>query len=363
MNVLVLGGTGAMGIHLVKLLTINEINTFVTTRKKIKSGKNLTYIQGNAKESSFVKKLLQERWDAIIDFMIYKTNEFEERASLLLNATNQYIFLSSARVYANSENPINEDSNRLLDVSEDTNFLATDEYSLSKARQENILMNSGLNNWTIIRPYITYSENRFQLGVLEKEEWLYRALKRRTIVFSKDMISKQTTLTYGGDVSKGIFALIGNNNALGKKFHITANDSHTWGEILQTYTTILEKTLGFRPKVLLQNMNKFAEIHPAKYQIEYDRLYDRQFENSKINKFVNTKSFLTIGDGLEKCLNVFLQNPNFKNINWKLEALKDRQTKERTPLNEIEELKQKNKYFLYRYFPVEIINKLKIKRK
>ncbi|MFW5804660.1 MAG: NAD-dependent epimerase/dehydratase family protein [bacterium] len=238
MKVLVLGGTGAMGIHLVKLLATNEINTFVTTRKKIKSEKNLTYIQGNAKETSFIKKLLQERWDAIIDFMVYKTNEFEEQASLLLNATNQYIFLSSSRVYANSENPIDENSPRLLDVSDDKVFLETDEYSLTKARQENILINSGLKNWTIIRPYITYSENRLQLGVLEKEQWLYRALKGRTIVFSKDMISKQTTLTYGEDVSKGIFSLIGNNDALANTFHITTNKSQTWGEILKTYITI-----------------------------------------------------------------------------------------------------------------------------
>jgi hypothetical protein len=110
-------------------------------------------------------------------------------------------------------------------------------------------------------------------------------------------------------------------------------------------------------------MNKFFEIHPSKYQIEYDRLYNRRFDNSKINKFVNTKSFLTTKNGLEKCLNVFLQNPNFKNINWKLEALKDKQAKEKTPLNEITGVKQKIKYLLFRYFPIQIINMLKINRK
>ncbi|MFW5886272.1 MAG: hypothetical protein ACOCUL_00810, partial [Bacteroidota bacterium] len=116
--------------------------------------------------------------------------------------------------------------------------------------------------------------------------------------------------------------------------------------------TIIEKTLGFKPKVLLQNMNKFVEIHPGKYQIEYDRLYDRRFNNSKINKFVNTKSFLTTENGLKKCLTEFLQKPNFKNINWKLEALKDKQTKEKTPINEINGIKQKSKYLLFRYFPI-----------
>ena len=56
----------------------------------------------------------------------------------------------------------------------DEEYLKTDEYALSKARQEDILHRSGKNNWTVIRPYITYSEIRLQLGVLEKELWLYR---------------------------------------------------------------------------------------------------------------------------------------------------------------------------------------------
>ena len=75
---------------------------------------------------------------------------------------------------------------RLLDVSHDSIYLKTDEYALAKARQEDILRKSGKNNWTIIRPYITYSESRLQLGVLEKEAWLYRALKGFQEMFWKN---------------------------------------------------------------------------------------------------------------------------------------------------------------------------------
>ena len=162
--------------------------------------------------------------------MVYTTAGFKERVNYLLDATTQYVFLSSARVYADSEQPITETSPRLLDISQDEEFLSTDEYSLSKARQEDILRNSGRNNWTIIRPYITYSENRLQLGVLEKEEWLYRAIHGRTIVFSIDINTKLTTLTYGLDVAKGITAIIGKPNTLGGIFHITLEESITWSE-------------------------------------------------------------------------------------------------------------------------------------
>lgn len=109
MKILVLGGTGAMGIHLIKLLVNNGVEVFVTTRRQVMSHGAIRYIQGNARNLDFLKGLLSEHWDAIVDFMSYSTEEFRNRVSLLLNVTEQYLFLSSSRVYANSEIPIRED--------------------------------------------------------------------------------------------------------------------------------------------------------------------------------------------------------------------------------------------------------------
>ena len=352
MKVLVLGGTGAMGVHLVQLLIKKEIAAFVTSRKRHKSYGNLQYIQGDAHNISFLKNILEsDSWDAIVDFMIYNTQTFKEKACLLLNNTKQYVFLSSARVYANSEEPITENSLRLLDVSEDTDYLTTDEYALTKARQEDILKNSGYKNYTIIRPYITYSENRLQLGVLEKEEWLYRALHGRTVVLSEDICKKITTLTYGYDVSHAIVELIGNVNALEETFHITAKESKTWNEILACYSDVLEKHLECSPKFLLQNLNKYMEFRPnmSKYQILYDRLFNRIFDNSKIIQYVDINSFMNVKEGLAKCLEEFLLNPQFERINWQQQAKMDKICNERACLSEINGIKQKLKYLLFRY--------------
>lgn len=349
MKVLVLGGTGAMGIHLVQLLTLNNVETVVTTRSYRESTESITYIQGNAQELSFLKPLLAKKWDAVIDFMVYSTVSFEQRYRLLLNSTKQYIFLSSSRVYAESKEPLTEDSPRLLDVSDDKDYLRSDEYALTKARQENLLIKSGYKNWTIIRPYITYSENRLQLGVLEKEEWLYRAMQGRTIVFSSDINAHLTTMTYGFDVAKGIFSVIGQESAYGECFHITNNTPIYWSEVLDIYLTVLTKHFGFHPKVLLLDLDSFLRCKPAKYQIKYDRLYDRCFDNTKINRFTDVKDFSLIEEGLIKALEAFLKNPRFTAINWRAEALKDRITKEHTSLRAISGFKQRIKYFLFRY--------------
>lgn len=349
MKILILGGTGAMGTHLVELIAKEGHEIYVTTRSNKASVNNIHYIQGNAREIDFLKTNLHKKWDVIVDFMVYTTPEFTSRVKLLLNSAGQYIYLSSARVYANSDRPIIESSDRLLDVTLDQEYLATDEYALAKARQEDVLKKSGKTNWTIIRPYITYSEIRLQLGVLEKEAWLYRAVKGRTIVFSKDINTKATTLTYGLDVSEGIVGIIGKKDALGEAFHITLNQSVLWSDVLTIYLDVLEEKLGFRPKVLLKDLDQFCKVHRSNYQVIYDRLFNRKFDNSKIEKFIDTIGFKPVTDRLRTSLEDFLINGHFDAINWKLEALKDKQTKERTPLNEIKGYKQKLSYLLHRY--------------
>lgn len=351
MKILILGGTGAMGQHLVKLLNTSENEIYITSRKQNKSDNSIHYILGNAQEISFLKKtLILKKWDVIVDFMVYSTNTFKDRYQKLLEATLHYIFLSSARVYANSSVALTENSPLLLNTEKDLNFLNTDEYSLAKARQENLLKQSNLNNWTIIRPYITYSENRLQLGTLEKEDWLYRALKGKTIVFSKDIASKLTTLTYGLDVSIAISKILNNEKVYGEVFHITSNKYISWGNILNIYLNELEKFLGYKPKIMLTDLKEYLYFAHSEYQIKYDRLYDRTFNNSKINKFVDYKNMTEIETGLINCLSRFLNNLTFKNINWRAEAIRDKLTNEKTPFYEITGLKNKIKYLIFRYF-------------
>ena len=349
-KILVLGGTGAMGRHLVELLADRGDKVTVTTRSSRKSTSNIEYIQGNARDESFLYPLLDRQWDAVIDFMIYTTPTFKQRIDKLLASTAQYIFLSSARVYADSQTPIVEATTpRLLDSSNDSAFLATDEYSLAKDRQENVLEQSGQKNWTIIRPYITYSEQRLQLGILEKESWLYRATKGRTIVFSSDIAHKLTTLTYGYDVAEAMAALIGEKEALAEAYHITQGKAYHWHNILDIYLNILEKKLGKRPQVLMLDMEKFSRCKQAEYQIKYDRLFNRAFDNTKISEFVDLEGFEQLEQGLTQCLNAFLLAPDFLPVDWRSEAIMDRYSGELANIKEFTGWKQLAKYLLYRF--------------
>jgi len=325
MKILLLGGTGAMGTHLAHLLADRGDNLYITTRGVRVNEGNIYFLQGNAHDNEFLSSLLKDDyWDAIVDFMVYDTNEFQRRKNLLLSATGQYVFISSARVYAECNGLITEDSPRLLDVCSDKSYLETDEYALTKARQENILFNSGKNNWTIIRPYITFSENRLQLSSAEKEQWLYWALLfGKTIYFSHDLADRYTTLTYGLDVARGIASIIGSERAYGQAFHITSDDSYRWSEILDTYIDVINKKTGKELEVkFLENWQPL--IGGGELQVKWDRLYDRRFDNSKIKQFIDTTSFQPTLAALSNCMTCFLNNPRFSAVNWWYQAQRDK---------------------------------------
>lgn len=280
--------------------------------------------------------------------------ELQERVELILTSTKQYFFLSSSRVYADSKERIIEASPRLLDICNDMEYLATGEYALAKAREENVLMSSSHKNWTIIRPYITYSNIRLQLGILEKEQWLYRALHGRSIIFSDEISNHFTSLTYGYDVSKTMVDLIGNEAALGECIHIVTSETIKWGNVLNIYQDVIENVTQHRPKVFLTDYKcGILKLLGKKYQYYYDRLYDRSFNSEKADRICNKEiSYCGVQEGLEKCLKEFIEgNKKFQNINWKFEAYADRLCGERTKLKEIDSFKNKLKYLVWRYTP------------
>ena len=124
MRVLILGGTGVMGRYLVDIFHQKEVDVYVTSRKHNKSYDNINYILCDAKNTNNISVILEQGWDAIVDFMVYASlEEFKEKKDMMLRSTKQYIFMSSARVYADSDVPITEKSSRLVDVSTDGEYI------------------------------------------------------------------------------------------------------------------------------------------------------------------------------------------------------------------------------------------------
>ena len=329
-KILVLGGTGAMGVYLVKLLSCEkDMEVLVTSRSPRINFGNVKYILSNARDPKCMEDLLSgNHYDCIVDFMNYNYEEFEVWHTRLLDATDHYIFLSSSRVYANSATPLTEESPRLLETTTDKDFLATNRYALRKAREEDMLRSTGKKNFTIIRPYITYSNRRLQLGICEKEDWLYRVLNDKEILFSEGVLDNKTTLTYGDNVSYGIANLI-KNAPNGEAIHITTEETMTWREILCLYSRIIKEETN-KDINLSPDIKNIELVYEGGYNTIYDRQWNRSFSNAKAEKMCGHIDYLPMNVGLESCLRAFLKdwkeqgNSIFLKVNEEYHSLMDK---------------------------------------
>lgn len=248
------------------------------------TNQNVRYFQKDGLDDDVLKEMLDENhYDAIIDFMLYtQTAMFEKRCKMLLEGTKHYIFLSTYRVYSSLELPIRESSPRLLDASCDKKFLQNEgnEYSLYKARQENVLRACGYDHWTIVRPAITFSKYRYQLVTLEAPELIVRALQKKPVILPEQAMDVQATMSWAGDVGKLFARLVLNQKTFGETYSICTSEHHTWREIAQYYKELIGLdyiTVDTETYLNIMGWRPYSD-----YQLLYDRCLNRIMDNSKI---------------------------------------------------------------------------------
>ncbi len=280
-RVLVLGATGAIATYLVPALLEKGMHITGVSLDSVRSDHpHLRYIQANALDKAFLKAILAEGYDAIVDFMVYPAKEiFEEYYRLYLENTSHYIFLSTYRIYA-GEHPITEGSLRLLEAQKPADFVSFEEYSIYKAEEEDVLRNSPYRHFTIVRPAITYSKCRFQLTTLEANVLVYRMMQGKTVILPQGAMGCEATMSWAGDVARMLGAILFNPVTFGETYTVSTAEHHTWQEIAEIY----ERIGGLR-YITVKNEEYIDLVGGsvyAKQQLEYDRCYDRIIDNTKI---------------------------------------------------------------------------------
>lgn len=100
-----------MGNPLVHILAKEGYEVYITSRSSREDSGNVHYLKGNAMDDSFAFNVLKSRkWHAIVDFMVYSTQKLKDRIEKLVEATDQYVFISSCRVFADEDKIITEKS-------------------------------------------------------------------------------------------------------------------------------------------------------------------------------------------------------------------------------------------------------------
>ena len=311
MKILVIGGTGTMGSQLVDLLLQSDENVvYVVSRHRALPGKNSIYYCGNAFDPEFMQRVLQTHYDAIVDFMVYSPNAFKSIIPMLLEATDQYVSLSSSAVIANSPNPLDENSPRFLDIVPKDEI--TSEYHFMKAETEDILKASSKRNWTIVRPHVTFGDKRIPLCTYEMDLWLYRAIRGLKIAIPEDILKNLTTLSYGRETAWQISQLIGKKNALGEIFQVGSSEVHTWGSVVEECKAVLEEK-GFQfNAVLVDSRRMMKHIPYMTSNFKCNRYFDRSFSLAKLHSVIGESSsgFGTLHENLSCCIDAAI--PDYK---------------------------------------------------
>lgn len=279
---LLLGGTGAMGVYLQDELASGGWDVVVTSRSSRRARPGVTFLEGSAKDPAFLRSLAEDRYDAVVDFMTWEPATFEEMLPVLLGLSDQYVFLSSYRVFADAP-IITEASPRLLNACPDRRYARSGEYAIAKAREEDLLRAVDAPSWTIVRPAITYSKGRFQLGTLEAGEWLWRALRGLPVPMAREVLDRECTLSWGSDVAHMIAGLLGNPAAFGEDFNVSTSKHQPWAEVLGVYGSMLDFEVREVPLEAYERYCCWGD-RALGYcpQLRYDRLVDRVLDNSKV---------------------------------------------------------------------------------
>ena len=97
------------------------------------------------------------------------------------------------------------------------------------------------------------------------------------------------------------------------------------------------------------------------YQLKYDRLYNRKFDNKKINTLCELYTYHNSSE-LARCLRDFVNGDReFRSVNWACQARLDSISGEHHPLSDIPKMHNRIKYIIIRYLPLGVTVYMKYK--
>jgi len=282
-TVLLIGGTGTLGGATYPALMRRGYRVEAVSLEDFASvSPRLAFVKARADVEWLRAYLDGKRYDAIVDFIhTPDVAALEVRQKLILDHTDQYVFLSSYRTYADQDAVITERSPQWLDVTKDGRFLAEDDYAIPKAKGERMLTASGRTNWTIIRPLISFSHYRLDLVTVGAYAILYRTHAGKEVLLPESCRDKGAGVGWAGNVGHEIAALVGNPAALGEAVTLGTPESITWGDVASYY----EEFAGCRFRwVPTEDYLDFATTGSfmERQMIWTDRNLDRKVDLSKM---------------------------------------------------------------------------------
>lgn len=320
MKTLFIGGTGNLSSDCAQLLHDRGHEIHVVTRGNSPMPAGFRAIVADRKDADALRAALKGlQPEVVLNFLGFDLPDVQLDFSLFRDSIRQYVFISSATVYAkpHGELPLTEAAplgNAFWDYAQKK--LACEEWLQSRHREDGFPV-------TIVRPSHTYSRRWVPNPVSSSSFTFASRLEQGRPVFLPDDGETLWTLTATSDFAVGLAGLAGNPQTIGEKFHITSDEALSWNEIVAE----IADALGVRsPGVHRIPTDFICRIAPEMAgPLKGDKANPAVFDNAKIKRFVPEfaacKPFRV---GVRESVGWLRAHPDRQNLNPRIDDLCDR---------------------------------------
>ncbi|HEV2391624.1 MAG TPA: NAD-dependent epimerase/dehydratase family protein [Verrucomicrobiae bacterium] len=286
MRILFIGGTGNISADCAALLAERGHEIAVISRGRAAVPSSYHHLQADRKDPAALRAALNAAQpEAIINFLGFELEDVQLDYELFPASARQYLFISSATVYAKppAALPITEDAplgNPWWDYAQKK--LACEQWLLERYHESGFPV-------IVVRPSHTYSHRWIPSPVSSSTYNFAARIEQGKPVFVPDQGQNPWTLTASSDFAIGLAGLVGNPAAIGQAFHITSDEVLTWNQIIKEIARALAQCAGAprEPDILKIPTDFICKIAPRLTgTLKGDKALPGVFDNSKIKRLV-----------------------------------------------------------------------------
>jgi nucleoside-diphosphate-sugar epimerase len=322
MNIMLIGGTGNISTDCAALLADQGHNIGVFSRGRGAVPDIYADLRGDRHNRGRLRAAADTfKPNVVINFLGFVPEDVALDAEVFDGMIAQYIFISSATVYAKPHKtlPITENSpvgNPFTIYAR--NKRLCEEWLRERSRSTGYPV-------TIVRPSHTYSPRWIPNPVSSSGFTFAARLRQGRPVFVHGNGESLWTLTATSDFAAGFAGLVGLESAVGETYHITSDEALTWNEIY----ALTAQALGVAaPKIIKVSIERIAEIdHDLAMQLKGDKAEPGVFDNTKIKQAVpGFECRKPFREGIREAIAWFDAEPSRQTINADADAVFERIT-------------------------------------
>jgi len=281
MRILLIGGTGNLSEECAAELHGQGHVITVLTRGRREVPDQFRCLHADYRDREALRIALGTgEYDVVLNFLGFDLADVESDIRMFQGRVGQYLFISSATVYAK---PV-----RVLPLTEDAPLGNPRwDYARRKLECERRLQQAHAELGfpvTIVRPSHTFGRRWIPNPVSSSSYTFAARVEQGRPVFIPDDGSNPWTLTAASDFAAALAGLAGLDRAVGEVFHITSDEAPPWSRIYAEIAGALGVAL---PPVVPVPAGFICEVAPSLTgTLLGDKVHPAVFDNAKIKRFV-----------------------------------------------------------------------------